>query len=49
MRHRGVIIAGGQDAYKEQLIRIGHMGFVTEQDIDEVMSALEDVAGVLVG
>lgn len=49
MRDRGVIIAGGQDAYKEQLIRIGHMGFVTEQDIDEVMSALEEVAGVLVG
>lgn len=48
MRDRGVIIAGGQDAYKEQIIRIGHMGFVTEHDIDEVMSALEDVAGVLV-
>ncbi|HEX8228837.1 MAG TPA: alanine--glyoxylate aminotransferase family protein [Chloroflexia bacterium] len=49
MRDRGVIIAGGQDAYKEQLIRIGHMGFITEQDIDEVMLALEEVAGVLVG
>ncbi|HEX8599526.1 MAG TPA: alanine--glyoxylate aminotransferase family protein [Chloroflexia bacterium] len=49
MRDQGVIIAGGQDAYKEQLIRIGHMGFVTEQDINEVMVTLEDVAGVLVG
>jgi aspartate aminotransferase-like enzyme len=48
MRERGVIIAGGQDAYKEQIIRIGHMGFVTEHDIDGVMATLEDVAGVLV-
>jgi aspartate aminotransferase-like enzyme len=47
MRDRGVIIAGGQDAYKEQIIRIGHMGFVTEHDIDQVMSALEAVAGLV--
>ncbi|MEA2575334.1 MAG: hypothetical protein QOH93_2632 [Chloroflexia bacterium] len=47
MRERGVIVAGGQDAYKEKLVRIGHMGFVNSHDIDQVMSALEDVVGSL--
>jgi aspartate aminotransferase-like enzyme len=47
MRARGVLIAGGQDAYKEKLIRIGHMGFVNDHDIDQVLAALEDVVGSL--
>ncbi len=47
MRERGVIIAGGQDAYKEKLLRIGHMGFANDHDIDQVLAALEDVVGLL--
>jgi aspartate aminotransferase-like enzyme len=43
MRERGIIIAGGQGAYEDKIIRIGHMGHVTERDIDEVMLALGDV------
>jgi aspartate aminotransferase-like enzyme len=43
MRERGIIIAGGQGAYEDKVIRIGHMGHVTERDIDEVMQALGDV------
>ncbi|HYP42114.1 MAG TPA: alanine--glyoxylate aminotransferase family protein [Chloroflexia bacterium] len=45
MRERGIIIAGGQGAYEDKIIRIGHMGHVTERDIDEVMLALGDVMG----
>ncbi len=47
MRAQGIVIAGGQDAYKEKIIRIGHMGMVTERDIEEVMSALGEVVGSL--
>ena len=47
MRERGVIIAGGQGAYEERIIRIGHMGHVSEDDISMVMSALRDVVGQL--
>lgn len=47
MREQGVIIAGGQDAYKERIIRIGHMGFVNAADIDQVLAALEHVVGAL--
>lgn len=47
MRERGVVIAGGQDGLKESIIRIGHMGFVSERDVDEVMEALADVVGAL--
>jgi aspartate aminotransferase-like enzyme len=47
MRERGVIVAGGQDAYKEKLIRVGHMGFVNDHDIDQVLAALEEVVGAM--
>lgn len=47
LRERGVIVAGGQDAYKEKIVRIGHMGFVNDHDIDQVLAALEDVVGSL--
>lgn len=42
-----IVIAGGQEAYKEKLIRIGHMGMVSERDIDDVMAALERVVGAM--
>ncbi len=44
MRERGIIIAGGQGAFEDRIIRIGHMGHVDALDIIEVMAALEECA-----
>ena len=41
MRERGVVLAGGQGRYEHTILRIGHMGFVTDQDIDSLLSTLE--------
>ncbi len=37
----GVVIAGGQGKLKGKLFRIGHLGYVTEKDIKEVLKALD--------
>ncbi len=42
MRERGVVIAAGQDAYTEKIVRIGHMGLVSEEDMDEVLAVFGD-------
>jgi aspartate aminotransferase-like enzyme len=47
MREQGIIIAGGQGPYEHHIIRIGHMGFAREQDMQEVLSALEHVLDAL--
>jgi aspartate aminotransferase-like enzyme len=39
----GVTIAGGQDELKGKVIRIAHMGFITESDIIMGLSCLEKV------
>ncbi|AOY82006.1 alanine--glyoxylate aminotransferase family protein [Moorena producens JHB] len=36
-----IALAGGQDNYKGKIFRIGHLGFVSEQDILAVIGALE--------
>ena len=36
-----VILAGGQQSLDGRIFRIGHLGWVTEEDIQAVMSALE--------
>lgn len=36
-----IALAGGQDNYKGKIFRIGHLGFVSEQDILTVIGALE--------
>jgi aspartate aminotransferase-like enzyme len=41
VKERGIIIAGGQDAYADRIVRIGHMGFVCEEDVLVAMEALE--------
>jgi aspartate aminotransferase-like enzyme len=41
MRERGIIIAGGQGAFEQKIIRIGHMGFAREEDMQEVLQTLE--------
>jgi aspartate aminotransferase-like enzyme len=37
----GVSVAGGQGEYKERLIRIAHLGFCADEDIDATLDALE--------
>jgi aspartate aminotransferase-like enzyme len=36
----GIVLAGGQQRLKGRMVRIGHLGFVTTDDIDEVIEAL---------
>ncbi|MFA5401164.1 MAG: alanine--glyoxylate aminotransferase family protein [Dehalococcoidia bacterium] len=36
-----VVIAGGQGGMKGKVFRIGHLGFVTEKDMDEVLAAMD--------
>jgi len=36
----GVVISGGQQDLEGKIFRIGHLGYVTEKDIDEVLDAL---------
>ncbi|MFL5732647.1 MAG: pyridoxal-phosphate-dependent aminotransferase family protein [Chloroflexia bacterium] len=43
MRERGIVLAGGQGAYEHTALRVGHMGFVTEADIEEVLQHLAAV------
>lgn len=47
MRERGVIVAAGQGALEDAIIRIGHMGFVRPGDIDMTMVSLVQVVGKL--
>lgn len=37
----GVVVAGGQGALTGKIFRIGHMGLVSEADIDETIAAIE--------
>lgn len=36
----GVVVAGGQGLFTDKIFRIGHLGFVSEADIDGVLEAL---------
>ncbi|HEY49953.1 MAG TPA: alanine--glyoxylate aminotransferase family protein, partial [Dehalococcoidia bacterium] len=36
----GIVLAGGQGALMGKIFRIGHLGFVTEADIDDVIAQL---------
>ena len=36
-----IVLAGGQEQLDGKIFRIGHLGFVTEGDIENVMSALK--------
>jgi aspartate aminotransferase-like enzyme len=37
----GVEIAGGQGAMKGKIFRIGHLGYITEKDMDEITNAMD--------
>lgn len=39
----GIVLAGGQSKLEGKIFRIGHMGYVTEEHIDQVLKALEVV------
>jgi aspartate aminotransferase-like enzyme len=36
------VVAGGQGTLDGKIIRIGHLGYVDEQDIDEALAALSE-------
>ena len=40
---QGIVLAGGQQALEGKMFRIGHLGWVTEADIEVVISALKIV------
>jgi len=40
---KGVVVSGGQQSLEGKIFRIGHLGYVTEADIDNVMAALAEV------
>lgn len=37
----GIVLAGGQQRLEGKIFRIGHLGYVSESDIDEVVGALK--------
>ncbi|MHB8084988.1 MAG: pyridoxal-phosphate-dependent aminotransferase family protein [Dehalococcoidia bacterium] len=36
-----VVIAGGQGGMKGKVFRIGHLGFITDKDMDEIIAAMD--------
>ncbi|MBI2855931.1 MAG: alanine--glyoxylate aminotransferase family protein [Chloroflexi bacterium] len=40
---RQVVLAGGQSTLEGKIVRIGHLGYVTERDISNVLESLEAV------
>ncbi len=46
-REHGMVVAGGQDRVKGEIVRIGHMGQYDAADIMSLMGALEDTLAAL--
>lgn len=44
-REHNVFVSQGRKEWKEKIIRIGHMGYVTQLDIDDVVSAVAQTMG----
>jgi aspartate aminotransferase-like enzyme len=40
LRSEGVVLSGGQGSLAGKIFRIGHLGYVDERDVDEVLGAL---------
>jgi aspartate aminotransferase-like enzyme len=38
-----IVVAGGQDKLSDQIFRVGHVGYVSQSDLDEVLVALKVV------
>lgn len=49
MRKRGFEIAKGYGKVKDDTFRIGHMGYITDKDIDELLMNLKEVVAKLSG
>ena len=45
MRERGYELAKGYGELKEKTFRIGHMGYITDEDVENMLSALKEVIG----
>jgi aspartate aminotransferase-like enzyme len=43
VRRRGVVLAGGQGKLAGQVFRVGHLGFVNEDDIRDALAVIESV------
>ncbi|MFN3651964.1 MAG: pyridoxal-phosphate-dependent aminotransferase family protein [Armatimonadota bacterium] len=43
MRGEGVVVAGGQGKIKEKVFRLGHLGYVDDNDVIAMLGALERV------
>jgi len=41
VEEKGVMLTGGQSRLKDKIFRIGHMGWITDTDIEIVMTALQ--------
>jgi aspartate aminotransferase-like enzyme len=40
-------LQGGQGHLTDRMVRIGHMGWVTEAELEQVISGLDDVVSAL--
>lgn len=38
-----IVLAGGQQSLQGKIFRIGHLGLITEEDIEEIIAALKEV------
>lgn len=47
MRQRGFVLAGGQGQLKDEIFRIGHLGYIREQDVQRGLDALKTVLAEL--
>jgi aspartate aminotransferase-like enzyme len=49
LKERGFVAASGYGRLKESTFRIGHMGDVTLEDVEELLAALDEVRAGLAG
>ncbi|MEM0341362.1 MAG: aspartate aminotransferase, partial [Desulfurococcus sp.] len=47
LRKRGIEIAKGYGKVKDETFRIGHMGYITEKDIEDLFRNLKEVLTAL--
>jgi aspartate aminotransferase-like enzyme len=45
LRERGLVVAGGQGKLKGRIVRLGHLGWVTVDDIADAIAVIEDALG----
>lgn len=49
LKREGIIVAGGQGPLECKIVRVGHMGFAGERDMEEVLAAMGAVGAVASG